>query len=234
MKSIKNSRHRIRDKENMPFSPVNKKLNFSFDALDSSDLAPQPCDAMSMGDALNHHHVQFDLEIYDKFNCGLPGENQKVDSENFSPCRTRSGRVYELREKKKRRLRASKRPRKTLRTRMNSGQSGTGSLVDCSEEYEESEDDNDASEDLGGIEELNHSFDDRIDNFPNLDMDEEMSNLLEGAVPYPPPLNYNKHPVSRFSEPHCRPFQGIPSSPISYCVMDDSSPVKHTTKVINL
>jgi len=223
----------------MPFSPVNKKLNFSFD-LDSSDLGPgqQPREAVSMGDS--QHHVQFDLEMdkaYDDFTSGLPGvpgvpgvpvDGQKVDQENFSPCRTRSGRVYESGEKKKRRLRGSKRPRKTLRTRMNSGQSGTGSLADCSEEYEESEDD--ASEDLVGIEELNNSYDDRMDNFPNLDIDEEMSDLLEGTVPYPPPLNYNKHPVSRFSEPRCRPFQGIPSSPISSCVMDDSSPVKHTNK----
>lgn len=270
MKSIKKSRHRIRDKENMPFSPVNKKLNFSFE-LDSSDLAPPglagppPRDVNmgNMGDHENKYHVQFDLEM-DKacdeflasphtFGFPIDGQNQKVDMENFSPCRTRSGRVYESVEKKKRRLRGPKRPRKTLRTRFESGQSGAGSLADCSEE--ESEDDNDASEDLGGVEELsnninkelNNSYDDRLDNFPSLDLDDEMSSRLEGpvacdyppalnyladAVAYPPPLNHNKHPVSRFSEARCRTHHhGIPSSPISSMyMMEDSSPLKHNNK----
>jgi len=271
MKSIKKSRHRIRDKENMPFSPVNKKLNFSFE-LDSSDLAPPPREnismamgAMGMGDHENKYHVQFDLEmdkacddfLSNPLTFGLPVDSQSQkpgvdnDLENFSPCRTRSGRVYESVEKKKRRLRGPKRPRKTPRTRFESGQSGAGSLADCSEE--ESDDDNDASEDLGGIaelqsamnQELNNSYNDRLDNFPSLDLDCEMSSrleegpalypppldYLEGAGAYPPPLNHTKHPVSRFSEARCRAHHGIPSSPISSLyMMDDSSPLKHTNK----
>ena len=74
-------------------------------------------------------------------------------SENFSPCRTRSGCVYES-GLKKRKFRLPKNGGKGGltssgtgkstgggRSRISSGQSGTGSVADCSENGSEPSDD---------------------------------------------------------------------------------------------
>jgi len=199
----------------VPFSPVNKKLDFSFNCGLDNSSPPR-----------SEHHVQFDIEI-DRACADLTfalSEDTKVDSDHFSPCRTRSGRVYESVEKKKRRIRGGKRARKSLRTRAHSGQSGTGSLADCSENGSEASDDN--INDLGEINNGAVGGYTLLDDFPSLDMDEEASARLA----HPPPLNYNKQPVSRFSQARDRSLHGIPSSPISSCMMDENSPVKHFNK----
>ena len=81
MKSRKPRRER-EDKENVPFSPVNKKLDFSFNCGLDNSSPPR-----------SEHHVQFDIEI-DRACADLTfalSEDSKVDSDHFSPCRTRQG-----------------------------------------------------------------------------------------------------------------------------------------------
>lgn len=119
---------RRRLKDNSNFTPVNKKLNFN---LDDSDL--EVLKTRDTGSLLDQ--PQFDMEL-DEF--------QLEESENFSPCRTRSGCVYESGRKKRKFRTFSKSTKKSLdgRTRSSSGQSGTGSVADCSENGSENSDDN--------------------------------------------------------------------------------------------
>ena len=120
-------RRRLKDVLN--FTPVNKRLNFNLDESEMEELKTRDTGALL-------DHPQFDMELD-----GIQLENQ--DSENFSPCRTRSGCVYES-GRKKRKFRLSNKTKKVLdgRTRIASGQSGTGSVADCSENGSEASDDN--------------------------------------------------------------------------------------------
>jgi len=129
--------------------------------------------------------------------------------DNFSPCRTRSGCVYESGLKKRKFRRYPKKSKKLAaagavgrnddtsssggRTRALSGQSGTGSVADCSENGSEVED--------------NSGF---------------ICDRLEFDEPHsPPPLNYTKNVVSRFTLPRERKYRhDIPSSPISHHIAE--------------
>lgn len=156
-------------------SPVNKKLNFDLHVHDGDDNGSS--------DVLHELH-QFDLELE---HLGTDEELEQFDK--FSPCRTRSGLVYESANKKKKFQLSSHR----LRSRTLSGQSGTGHLADCSENESETS---------------------------NVDYTEDLVQ--------PPPLNYFKPAVSRFSQIREKPsYHDIPSSPISSNILDDlKSPVK--------
>ena len=158
-------------------SPVNKRLNFDLHVHDEDN------------DVLQDLH-QFDLELD-----ALCSDEELEQFDKFSPCRTRSGLVYESGNKKHRfRISSSSSRQRSLRSRTLSGQSGTGHLADCSENESETS---------------------------NVDYTEDL-------VQQPPPLNYFKPAVSRFSQirekQHCH---DIPSSPISSNMMEDQkSPVK--------
>ena len=67
---------------------VNKKLNFNYNLEDSYEIS-------SLDDnSCLKENLQFELENY--------SDNvTMLDFDNFSPCHTRSGRVYESIEKKK-------------------------------------------------------------------------------------------------------------------------------------
>jgi hypothetical protein len=149
-------------------SPVNKRLNFSFDASDAATAATSSHVVMNNNNHVMSRHaersganacdpsssIQFDMDIDHQL--ALLDESYLRDGgsgnsaaagggfDNFSPCRTRSGCVYESGLKKQRfRLRGSAKRVKTERaalangeserTRICSGQSGTGSIADCSE-----------------------------------------------------------------------------------------------------
>ena len=176
----------------LSISPVNKKLNFEV-----------------MDDGENHELQelhQFDLEL-DSIDLSLDISEELMKDDKFSPCRTRSGVVYESGLKRRKILTNSRRRKKAYtssarqRTRTSSGHSGTGSLADCSE--------NDSDDHMS---------------------DHMMSDLAEAEerLSLPPPLNYLKEPVSRFS--HRRHQAGdIPSSPISSFLPEDRlSPIKQT------
>jgi hypothetical protein len=153
-------------------SPVNKRLNFSFDASDAATATTSSHVVMNNNNHVISRHaterssanacdpsssIQFDMDIDHQL--ALLDESYLRDGggsnsaaagggfDNFSPCRTRSGCVYESGLKKQRfRLRGSAKRVKTERTallanggegsertRICSGQSGTGSIADCSE-----------------------------------------------------------------------------------------------------
>ena len=127
---------RLKDAPN--FTPVNKKLNFNFDEDTSVKLVSDTRDHCPADRLL----VQFDMELDE-----LPMDNSfdkgEGEGDNFSPCRTRSGCVYES-GLKRRKFRSYKKSKKSGggRTRILSGQSGTGSVADCSENGSENSDDN--------------------------------------------------------------------------------------------
>ena len=100
-------------------SPVNKRLNFEVDMKDDND------------DVLEDLN-QFDLELEP---VGLGSDEELEQFDKFSPCRTRSGLVYES-GVKKHKFRLASRGR-AERSRTLSGQSGTGHLADCSENESE-------------------------------------------------------------------------------------------------
>ena len=151
--------------------PVNKRLNF--DLYEGEDN----------NDPLNQLSNQVDIELEP---LGSDEELEQIDT--FSPCRTRSGLVYDSGNKKQK--------FQKLRVRPLSGQSGTGHLADCSENESETS---------------------------NVDYIEDYT---EDLVVKPPPLNYYKPAVSRFSQIRERTHsREIPSSPISsYNMME--SPLK--------
>ena len=149
-------------------SPVNKRLNFEVDMKDGND------------DVLEDLN-QFDLE--------LRSDEELEQFDKFSPCRTRSGLVYES-GVKKHKFRLGRQSK--LRSRTLSGQSGTGHLADCSENESETSN-SEYTEDL------------------------EFNTRHRATTPSerPPPLNYFKTAVSRFSQIREKPhFHDIPSSPI--------------------
>jgi wee1-like protein kinase len=204
---------RRRLKDAIQFTPVNKKLNFN---LDDSDLEGSDVRTRDV-QPIMENHPQFDLEL------DLGGVYNQID--NFSPCRTRSGCVYESGRKKRKFRISTKSSRKNLsgRKRTSSGQSGTGSAADCSENGSEISEDN-----LGSV----HC--DRLDFFGGVDPSSPHPlNYVGGVDPSsPPPLNYVKNPVSRFSFPRERRHRhDIPSSPISHPLMEQdlSSPIHKTT-----
>ena len=158
-----------------PSVPVNKRLNF--------DLHVEEDDT----DLLNELSSQFDIELE-----RLASDEELETFDKFSPCRTRSGLVYESGNKKHKFRLSSSRGQRKLRSRTLSGQSGTGHLADCSENESETS---------------------------NVDYTEDLIR--------PPPLNYFKPAVSRFSQIREKaPYSDIPSSPISSMMEDHKSPVK--------
>ena len=162
-------------------SPVNKRLNFEIDMKDDND------------ELLEDLH-QFDLEL-DQVELGSDEELEQFDK--FSPCRTRSGLVYES-GVKKHKFRLANRQRK-MRSRTLSGQSGTGHLADCSENESETS---------------------------NSEYTEELvftgRNTVTTVSERPPPLNYFKPAVSRFSQIREKTHShDIPSSPIQSNMHDD-------------
>jgi len=87
---------------------INKRLNFSFECRDSAlSVDEQPL-------------AQLDLEMKNLFEAS-------EDGDNCSPCHTRSGRVYDSIEKKKRRMSSQKRIRKSIALRTISGSSSDSS-----------------------------------------------------------------------------------------------------------
>ena len=156
-------------------SPVNKRLNFEVEINDDN----------AENELLPDLH-QFDLEL-DQVELGSEEELEQFDK--FSPCRTRSGLVYES-GVKKHKFRLGSRQRK-MRSRTLSGQSGTGHLADCSENESETS---------------------------NSEYTEDLVTDNER----PPPLNYFKPSVSRFSQIREKPHtHDIPSSPIQSNMLDD-------------
>lgn len=173
---------------------VNKKLNFEMDDTEDDHV-------------LQDLH-QFDLEL-DSVEMAMD-LSEVIIQDKFSPCRTRSGRVYESGVKKRRLRLASKRSKKPMRSRTHSGQSGTGSLADCSENESETSN-SEYTEDLNVPV---HCALDRLD-------------VCQSEVP--PPLNYTKVPMSRLYQAREKTdHHDIPSSPISFMVEDRLSPIKNT------
>ena len=184
------NRRRIFGAESLPMmSPivVNKRLNFEIDDQEDDHV-------------LQDLH-QFDLEL-DSVEMAMD-LTEEIIQDKFSPCRTRSGRVYESVVKKRRLRLASKRSKRPMRSRTHSGQSGTGSLADCSENESETS---------------------------NSEYTEDLAGPVHCAL-VPPPLNKMKAPMSRLyqARDNCDNHD-IPSSPISSCMVDDRlSPIKHAT-----
>ena len=79
-------------------SPVNKRLNFEINNEDREEKL--------------HELDQFDLELE---SVDLPAEDELLKPDKFSPCRTRSGLVYES-GLKKRRFRVGSKQRKRNNT----------------------------------------------------------------------------------------------------------------------
>merc|ERR1719323_1187326 len=158
------------DSPSSVMSPVNKKLNFDLHVHENEE-----------NDVITDLH-QFDLEL-------LETDEELEAFDKFSPCRTRSGLVYESGNKKNKFLVSSHRK---LRSRTLSGQS-VGHLADCSENESETS---------------------------NVDYTDDLVK--------PPPLNYYKPAVSRFSQiREKQSYHDIPSSPISSNILDElKSPVK--------
>lgn len=193
----KKSRRRMLETDDyVSISPVNKKLNF------------EPEDEGQDLQELQQFDLELDTITYGK-TLDLSGDNN--NGKNFSPCRTRSGVVYESGLKRKKVICSTanrRRPKKEgRRSRTNSGRSGTGSLADCSE---------------------NESGDDQERLSDNVMAD--LSQAEERLAP--PPLNYCKNPVSRFSLSRERPadFHEMLSSPthsfMNHAQEDGLSPIK--------
>jgi hypothetical protein len=178
------SRRRLRNRDSTTslLSPVNKRLNFSFDAGDASTVTSPVVSlnnnliigggqvnvaAMCGGrepSSSSDPATQFDMDL-DQLTALdealLRGDASAISGaggfDNFSPCRTRSGCVYESGLKKQRFRQRSAKQRSTTkpvaantlsstlsvtshhRTRICSGQSGTGSIADCSENGSDAE-----------------------------------------------------------------------------------------------
>ena len=166
----KRNRRPMPDFDSPPF-PVNKKLNF--DNIEDDN-------ANELVNNLSLAARQHELDNIELKQLGSDEELEQFDK--FSPCRTRSGLVYESGSKKYR-----------FRTLSGaSGQSGNGHLADCSENESEASA-GDYTEDL----------------------------------PRPPPLNYYKPAISRFSKIREKPlFNELPSSPTSHMMVDHKSPTK--------
>ena len=116
----KKSRRRMLDTADcLSISPVNKKLNFEVEGHEEE------------GHELQELH-QFDLEL-DSIDLSLDISEELMKDDKFSPCRTRSGVVYESGLKRRKILLSSRgRKKPNTRSRTSSGQSGAGSMADCS------------------------------------------------------------------------------------------------------
>ena len=158
MSLLKSSRRRL-----PKFTPVNKRLNFDL------NTSPSPLDSgcvvltAGLGQLPTCDSTQFDMELDELEDIHLNGDNNNQvtksgssDLDTFSPCRTRSGCVYEsgMKKRKFRNIGAKKKMKRNggrqsadngelrERSRAASGQSGTGSVADCSENGSEHSDDN--------------------------------------------------------------------------------------------
>ena len=172
---------------------VNKKLNFEVNDMEDEHV-------------LQDLH-QFDLEL-DSVEMAMD-LSEVMMQDKFSPCRTRSGRVYESGVKKRRLRLASKRSKKPMRSRTHSGQSGTGSLADCSENESETSN-SEYTEDL------------------NIPVHCALDRLDVCQAEVPPPLRHTKVPMSRLYQAREKSdHHDIPSSPISFMVEDRLSPIKN-------
>jgi len=196
MSTVSRNRRRMFEGSNMAIiNPVqvNKKLNFGIPHMEDDQV-------------LQDLH-QFDLEL-DSMETSMD-LSDVIFQDKFSPCRTRSGRVYESGAKKRRLRLASKRTKKTMRSRTHSGQSGTGSLADCSENESETSN-TEYTEDLP-ITLPVHCTLGRLD-----------------VCEAPPPLKQSKVPMSRLYQARERQdTHDILSSPISFMVEDRLSPAKN-------
>jgi len=195
----KRARRRMLDtmmEEELPL--VNKKLNFE-----------DQCDEVMMEDELRELH-QFDLELesHNTFDISLSLTKDLLRSDEFSPCRTRSGVVYESGIKKRKIQPPGSRRNKKIRSRTHSGQSGTGSLADS-----ESEPDSSSSRPYPAL-------------LLDMNIPDQSSPIMQ-RLAVPPPLNYYKVPMSRMV--HREREVDIPSSPISssQALEDRITPVKN-------
>jgi len=181
------------------FTNVNKKLNFN--NLDESGNAS--CDR-------SDDQPQFDMDLDDML--AAVDHNLGESFESFSPCRTRSGCVYEsgLKKRKFRNYKRKAKKSSTVRSRIFSGNSGTGSVGDCSENGSDGSGDDNVN--LGDV-------CDRLE--------------FDDGPHSPPPLNYTKNPVSRFSLPRERRHRhDIPSSPIYHPPEHELSSPVHKIRYI--
>ena len=136
------------DFDSPPF-PVNKKLNF--DNIEDDN-------ANELVNNLSLAARQHELDNIELKQLGSDEELEQFDK--FSPCRTRSGLVYESGVKKQKFWLGSR--GRTERSRTLSGQSGTGHLADCSENESEasnSEDTEDTVSRFSQIREKPHFHD---------------------------------------------------------------------------
>ena len=186
--------------------PVNKKLVFGLEDEEEDGQLQE----------LN----QFDLDLDSATDLSMKFD----DDDKFSPCRTRSGAVYTSGSKRKALCSSSEKSqvkRASMRTRhasSRSHKSETGSMADCSG--------NDSDERMSENEPL----------LSNLTEEEEFEKEKESVYfepyPLPPPLTYQKNPVSRLrTSSRPVPFEfrlELPSSPLHGYAQDDpfSSPFK--------
>ena len=202
------SRRKILDEstDHPDMSPVNKKLVFGLEEEEDDGQLQE----------LN----QFDLDLDSATDLSMKFD----DDDKFSPCRTRSGAVYTSGSKRKALCSSTEKSqvkRASMRTRhasSRSHKSETGSLADCSG--------NDSDERMSENDPL----------LSNLTEEEEFEKEKESVYfepyPLPPPLNYQKNPVSRLrTSSRPVPFEfrlELPSSPLHGCTQDDpfSSPFK--------
>lgn len=161
MSLLKSSRRRL-----PKFTPVNKRLNFDLNTSPPPALE-SGCVVLTAGSSQllpTCDSTQFDMELDELEDIHLNGDNNNQvtktgssDLDTFSPCRTRSGCVYEsgMKKRKFRNIGAKKKMKRNggrslaadngelrERSRAASGQSGTGSVADCSENGSEHSDDN--------------------------------------------------------------------------------------------
>ena len=201
------SRRRILDEssDGVDIAPVNKKLVFGLD------------DEEEDGHQLQELN-QFDLDLESAADLSIKFD----DEDKFSPCRTRSGAVYTSGSKRKMCSTSEKShvKRSSMRTRHTSSRSHkseNGSLADCSG--------NESDERMSENERLSNLTEEE-------ELEKEKESVYFEPYPQPPPLNYQKNPVSRLRTSNRPvPFEfrlDLPSSPIHGCAQDDpfSSPFK--------
>ena len=200
------SRRRILDEssDGVDIAPVNKKLVFGLDEEEEDGQLQE----------LN----QFDLDLESAADLSIKFD----DEDKFSPCRTRSGAVYTSGSKRKMCSTSEKShvKRSSMRTRHTSSRSHkseNGSLADCSG--------NESDERMSENERLSNLTEEE-------ELEKEKESVYFEPYPQPPPLNYQKNPVSRLRTSNRPvPFEfrlDLPSSPIHGCAQDDpfSSPFK--------
>jgi len=215
MSLLKSSRRRLRLGAK---KKITTRLNFEDMAMTSP---PKQDDLVTAGAELSDL-TQFDMELDDHT---VSSSSNKCEIDTFSPCRTRSGRVYEsgLKKRKFRSQGSEKKVKKVVgeRCRAASGQSGTGHVADCSDNGSDNSDEHI----------IGDTIMDRLA-FPAEPMSPTRTGHYVNLGMSPPPLNYEKYPVSRmYTGARERKYRhDILSSPIHNQVIENelSSPItKH-------